>query len=100
MSQPRRLLCRANRCFWRFAEGVKTIDSVIMAFATVLLTLATIALALIAYFQWRALNHTDETITQTMISANRAWIAPGGISVLGKIDGDKLNIQVFSLLSG
>jgi hypothetical protein len=48
---------------------LKSIDSLIVAMATVFL-------AFIAYWQWEALEKTDYTLRQTLVAANRAWIAP------------------------
>jgi hypothetical protein len=88
-------LWRACRCFiyyWRRTiRGLKKIDALITAIATVLLAIITGALAFIAYWQY-----SDTTLRETLVASNRAWIAPAGLSASGEIDGDKdIGVLVF-----
>jgi hypothetical protein len=62
---------------WRFIvrwtcliiQFLKSIDSLILAIATALI-------AWIAIWQWSALDSTDRTLRETLVAANRAWLAP------------------------
>jgi hypothetical protein len=49
----------------RTIKFLKAIDSLILAIATVIL-------AWIAYWQWQALNSSDQTLKDTLVAANRA----------------------------
>jgi hypothetical protein len=41
-----------------------------------ILAAATVALALIAYWQYGALDKTDHTLKDTLVASNRAWLGP------------------------
>lgn len=62
----------------RFIKWLKSIDSLMLAVATV-------ALDWIAFWQWAALDHTDKTLKDTLVAANRAWIKVSGMNTLGDI---------------
>jgi hypothetical protein len=73
----------------RFLQWLKSIDSLMLA-------LATIALAWIAFWQWTALDKTDTTLRSTLVASNRAWIKQSGINVTGDINGQgDLKVEVY-----
>ena len=39
-------------------------------------------------WQWDALEKTDSTLRETLVGANRAWIAPIALDVNAQIEGD------------
>ena len=75
----RRILWAINR--------LKRFDALIGAVATILLAIITGVLAYIAVLQYRTTTNT--TLHDTLVAANRAWIAPIGVAAFGELTGDK-----------
>jgi hypothetical protein len=73
----------------RIIRWLKRIDSLLLAIATV-------ALAWIAFWQWSALDKTDTTLRDTLVAANRAWIEASDMNTLGDIrDQHDLKIEQY-----
>jgi hypothetical protein len=73
----------------RLIEWLKSIDSLLLA-------IATIALAWIAFWQWAALEKTDFTLRNTLVASNRAWIKSSDMNTLGDINGQNdLKIELY-----
>jgi hypothetical protein len=78
-----------SRRIHRIVYRLKRFDALIAAVATILLAIITGALAYIAVLQYRTTNNTDTTLHDTLVAANRAWLAPVGVATFGEITGDK-----------
>ncbi len=87
---------RAHNYFHEIVSVLKSVESLITAIATVLLSFATAGVGLIAYWQWESLSNTDNTLHETLVASNRAWAAAGGVDAHGAITGGqglKIRIQ-------
>lgn len=62
---------------------------------TCILSIATLGLGIAAFFQWRELHKTDETLRKTLVISQRAWIAPSTLNVAGtERAGKNLQVQI------
>ncbi|MDR3423510.1 MAG: hypothetical protein P4M13_00310 [Alphaproteobacteria bacterium] len=76
-----RFWCCANRWFWWLVGGLKAVDSLITALATVLLAALTGGIVWVAVWQWDALKSTDKTLHDTLVASTRAWVEPLTLSL-------------------
>lgn len=90
--------CHSKECLifaCRFVERwtgliirfLKSIDSLILAIATALI-------AWIAVWQWSALDNTDRTLRETLVAANRAWLAPSGGVIDEALIGQPVKVKI------
>ena len=56
---------------------------------TFFLSVGTFGLAIVAVLQWRELHKTDETLRDTLLASQRAWLAPFNAVVIGDFESGK-----------
>ena len=61
---------------------------------TYLLFVATVGLGIVAYMQWRELRDTDKTLRDTLVSTQRAWVAPSDVAIASPVAGQPVSFSL------